>query len=109
MVTRFAGSLGIQSSHRKLSQGVAENTGEARSCQSCRRTALLEGIVTGDGSPRFGQIVLLPSAAVTDVNIADPNKVAGKRALRDQSCGHRQLPGRDSGGFSEGSPHEICD
>jgi ankyrin repeat protein len=39
------------------------------------RTALLEAIVTGDGSPRFGQIVLLLSAAGADVNIADPNKV----------------------------------
>ncbi|MFS8086381.1 MAG: ankyrin repeat domain-containing protein [Acidobacteriota bacterium] len=40
------------------------------------RTALLEAIVTGDGSPRYGQIVLLLSAAGADVNIADKNRVA---------------------------------
>jgi ankyrin repeat protein len=39
------------------------------------RTALLEAIVAGDGSPRFGQIVLLLSAAGADVNIADQNKL----------------------------------
>jgi hypothetical protein len=39
------------------------------------RTALLEAIVTGDGSLRFGQIVLLLSAAGADVNIADKNRV----------------------------------
>lgn len=40
------------------------------------RTALLEAIVAGDGSPRYGQIVLLLSAAGADVNIADKNRVA---------------------------------
>jgi hypothetical protein len=39
------------------------------------RTALLEAIVTGDGSPRYGQIVLLLSAAGADVNSADKNRV----------------------------------
>ena len=39
------------------------------------RTALLAAITAGDGTPRFGQIVLLLSAAGTDVNIADRNKL----------------------------------
>ena len=38
------------------------------------RTALIEAIVTGDGSPRFGHVVLLLSAAGANVNIADPNR-----------------------------------